>query len=501
MGFSSKKIEVNIPSLDELVSDVANGLEEKIEDVKNEVESIDLSDVSTKAGIFGDKYYGHKDYETLEDLDLKRKKNLDDIDKFVNLEKLDLQNCDLKDSSDLKSIPDTIESIKFTNCEIDDYSYLNNKRNLNKIVIYCADTGINLSQFQNRNLDTLVIDGCRGSITGDLSNMPGLETINISNTNITDLDFMRNNHNVKEVYLDSNLLTDISSLYDSDIEKLSIENNSIQELDISRFPKLKELNVSDNYALYTSELLAACKARGIEVDIDHDDVKMMNEVRDIIDDLHLEGKSQLEKEAIIYDYLMNHMEYNRKLEVESNMEPLKCALDGEGVCISYAVFFKALCNAAGINSYLDLGYAKQGVVIPGGLHAWNLIEIEGQYYLCDPTWSDKMRDSTLTFYGVKKLWSHFFSDSDLPPEDQFYNVYGKDAKKFMKQHRETANDVKKDEIYKDEEALNIVSVDTSDTIGQKLAVDTAVVATEPFSSGIKKISNELVEKLQISYRD
>ena len=96
----------------------------------------------------------------------------------------------------------------------------------------------------------------------------------------------------------------------------------------------------------------------------------------MVQELNLDGRTDLEKESIIYSYVLEYLKYKITKVRVSNEEPLHQALKGNGVCISYAMLFKAMCEAAGISA---------------GSHAWNMIEIDGQYYLCDPTWSDTMR--------------------------------------------------------------------------------------------------------------
>ena len=50
----------------------------------------------------------------------------------------------------------------------------------------------------------------------------------------------------------------------------------------------------------------------------------------------------------------------------------------KGVCFNYSLLFKELCCAFGVNCYYAGGTA-------GGLHAWNIVEVDGTYYQVDPT--------------------------------------------------------------------------------------------------------------------
>ncbi len=504
-------VDSKMTSLEKVSDSIVNKTKETI---NNSIEELDLDafDVdknvaAANIGIFGEKYYGYRDYETEEYVSLKKKKSIEDIDKFKSIKNLHLKNCDLESSSDLGKIPKCIEKISFTFCNIKDFSYLNDYGNLERIKIEIADEGINLDQFENKNVKEFVLYGAKGDIEGTLSGMTSLNDIEISYTNLENLEFLGGNRNIKKLCLDHNLLSDISDLYGMNIEILDIEGNSVNHLDITKFPSLKSIHIIGNYNLYTQEMLDYCKAHNITIDIEQEDVDEVNELRKIIKGLELDGKTELEKESIIYSYVIKNMKYRLRKVIGSNEEPIKTALEGKGVCAAYAAFFKALCNVADIHAYESSGYGK-GLVL-GGPHAWNMIEIEGQYYLCDPTWSDQVRegiDDRRIIYGVKQIWHKIFSDDGLDPDDGYYNVTGKKAEKFMKKHREGTGSIddgklSADHLYQNEKALTIVSVDTSTEEGKKFALDTIFSSIVSKLSGIKESSIELVNKIKDSLSD
>ncbi len=58
------------------------------------------------------------------------------------------------------------------------------------------------------------------------------------------------------------------------------------------------------------------------------------------------------------------------------------ALNGRGVCESYAELYQALLNYRNIPNIMVVGSAN------GVPHAWNLVQIDGGWYFCDLTWDD-----------------------------------------------------------------------------------------------------------------
>ena len=64
----------------------------------------------------------------------------------------------------------------------------------------------------------------------------------------------------------------------------------------------------------------------------------------------------------------------------------------KGVCQDYSELFEAMCDRAGIKCYTIIGYAKVFDYKPGSQfertnHSWNMVNLDGNYYLLDITWS------------------------------------------------------------------------------------------------------------------
>lgn len=273
----------------------------------------------------------------------------------------------------------------------------------------------------------------------DLSSFnPDIEVVDIEVTNLTDVSELANYSNLNTIILDNNLVTDISALENIDsLERLSIVNNSVSEINLENFENLYQIRVEGNYSLYTDEFLDSIEKNNMITDITREDVSYVNEIRKIVESLDLEGKTDIQKEKIIYNYVLDNMKYDDKalkdeeLAMEYNMNPLKYALEGKGVCANYAEFFEAMCEVAGINCYKISGKSD------GEGHAWNLVEIDGEYLLCEPTWGDSS--------GIfKNIW---------------LNKTGNSANKFKKEH---------------DESLDIIFIDKSVSARSDMAVNSDI---------------------------
>lgn len=89
------------------------------------------------------------------------------------------------------------------------------------------------------------------------------------------------------------------------------------------------------------------------------------------------------KVRYVNDYIVRHTAYNLKSK-ESPYTPYSILFNGEGVCEGYALTAYLLLQAAGVEIRYISGHAD------GGLHAWNMVKLEGKWYHLDTTWNDPL---------------------------------------------------------------------------------------------------------------
>lgn len=141
------------------------------------------------------------------------------------------------------------------------------------------------------------------------------------------------------------------------------------------------------------------------------------------------GKSIIEAERIIHDYLVEISEY-KDLEAPYSHEMPGVLLYGIGVCEGISKAFKYLCDKLGIQSGIIVGNVKG----EDTAHAWNQICIEGDWYNIDVTF-----DMNLSRSAGDLRYDYFnVSDKELLDRcslfqvhvcDQYYGFYIK-ARKF-----------------------------------------------------------------------
>lgn len=95
-----------------------------------------------------------------------------------------------------------------------------------------------------------------------------------------------------------------------------------------------------------------------------------------------------QKVLVIHDWIINHTRYNTaNLDEAGNHLAYGALVKGSCVCMGYAESGLIIFQAAGLDTYYIGG---EGTNSAGDTeaHAWNAVEVDGEWYLVDMTWDD-----------------------------------------------------------------------------------------------------------------
>lgn len=98
------------------------------------------------------------------------------------------------------------------------------------------------------------------------------------------------------------------------------------------------------------------------------------------------GMSQYEMEKALHDMLAAHVSY---VSGENAHNAYGALVEGKAVCEGYAEALQCLLQRVGIQSIEVFGYGINPSTGTGEPHAWNIVRIDGKYYLTDLTWNDQ----------------------------------------------------------------------------------------------------------------
>lgn len=134
------------------------------------------------------------------------------------------------------------------------------------------------------------------------------------------------------------------------------------------------------------------------------------------------NSSDYDKLKAIYNYVI---EKNTYVDGAKDNQYITSALIyGNTVCSGYVKAIQYLCEAIDINSAYIVGKALNDS--DNSSHAWNLIELDGDYYYLDATWGDYVDEQ-----NAFTMYSYFMFDSDTmlklyqPTSDYKNTINGK----------------------------------------------------------------------------
>lgn len=125
--------------------------------------------------------------------------------------------------------------------------------------------------------------------------------------------------------------------------------------------------------------------------------EIIDRVKDITGEIISDDMSDVEKEIAINTWLCENAVYDDSAldnaeqygfaqvdeEFYDSFTAYGILVDGVGVCASYSASFKLLADAAGLDSIVVTGYLDGSVP-----HAWNKVNLEGNWYIVDATNND-----------------------------------------------------------------------------------------------------------------
>ena len=94
--------------------------------------------------------------------------------------------------------------------------------------------------------------------------------------------------------------------------------------------------------------------------------------------------SDMEKFIYIHDYLATHCEYDLSGKMKHRYDAYGVLVDKKAVCQGYSLAVNALAQRLGLESYYVTSYSLN--------HGWNMIKMNGKFYMMDVTWDDPTPD-------------------------------------------------------------------------------------------------------------
>lgn len=201
-----------------------------------------------------------------------------------------------------------------------------------------------------------------------------------------------------------NALTfDNPELFYIDITKI----NLVTEITTRAFSTTYRISIGGNGKNYLSEDFSSLNEVNVGIS------NLENIKNDV---LSKTGEDQIENLRIVHDYLVDTVEYD--VNAGKNVYNIYGALvNKKAVCEGYARTYKLILDELGIPCIIACGMAKNS---SGKIesHAWNYVQIDGNWYAVDVTWDDPVIIGNGNVTDDIK-YRYFLVGSDIFFEDHF----------------------------------------------------------------------------------
>lgn len=166
------------------------------------------------------------------------------------------------------------------------------------------------------------------------------------------------------------------------------------------------------------------------------ELQILDKASQIYSEVVTDDMSEYEKELALHDYLIANCSYDSGAlraipkPSENSDNPYGALVNGQAICKGYTTTF-----------YLFMGMAEIPCIIihsadtDGEEHAWNAVQLDGDWYYVDATWDDPVPDVDgrlieHTYFNVSKkfmLEKHVLSDSDPETASTKYSYSAQQA--------------------------------------------------------------------------
>ena len=150
--------------------------------------------------------------------------------------------------------------------------------------------------------------------------------------------------------------------------------------------------------------------RGEADRLEGDDLQVAERAKAVLSGLIRQDMTDLEKELAIHDYIVDHCEVLTAVKGEDADNARGFFLHGLCQCAGYVDAFRLLGRMAGLEVEMIGGPTTRDAAGEKG-HAWNLIRLDGLWYVVDACWDDPAGSAAAVEHTYFNLPGAMFGDS------------------------------------------------------------------------------------------
>ena len=146
--------------------------------------------------------------------------------------------------------------------------------------------------------------------------------------------------------------------------------------------------IGESISFYGSSNAITAFGTNVPADVEGKMAALETRVAELTADLT--DKSDYEKSLLLHNRVANAVIYQY---TDNDQTVIGSLLEGESVCAGYARAYQLLLQEVGIPCFYVTGHSK------GQGHAWNLVQLDGEWYYTDVTWDDQDDNGGAIYYA------------------------------------------------------------------------------------------------------
>ncbi len=218
----------------------------------------------------------------------------------------------------------------------------------------------------------------------------------------------------------------IEAIFSAAVNAFEYDNPEIFYLDLSKLMLYYETNGAGTYKVYlknTGGQNSLMKQFSNENGVNDAQGKIDEVVNTIKEDLN-NLDSDYDKVLYIHDWLTQNVKYDETTSKTNKDTIYGVFVEKEAVCGGYAKAFKYLLDMENINTIIIQGEGTAEGKTEN--HAWNYVQLDGNWYGVDCTWDDPILVGNVTENTQRKFYTYFLKGKDVFDESHkpFENFFG-----------------------------------------------------------------------------
>ena len=173
----------------------------------------------------------------------------------------------------------------------------------------------------------------------------------------------------------------------------------------------------DDMTLFDNSAILSAWRSGDDSKLSREDKAVLDAAAKVFEEQITPDMSDYDKEAVLYLWLVTHVDYDqshyeKQGAPRTSYEPYGPLIEGKGVCLGYAETFRLLMDMAGVECITVTGAGFQN----RENHAWNMVNLDGEWYCADPTWDQDNSGRDFQGYqeiGLDQYFTYFNVTSDF----------------------------------------------------------------------------------------